>query len=102
MKEEILKFIKTRFSKSETVKYHDSSCYYPWKDCSCKILYNIDYDTPLIKSGIIDSFSMTILFLFIEKTFEVEIPDKDMVLDNFESVNKIIEVITKLKSNDKI
>jgi acyl carrier protein len=99
MRDKILEFIKKRFNEETGQdKFHDSSCYYPWKNCSCKILNHISYDTPLIKSGIIDSFSMMVLFIFLEKTFEVKIPDKYLVLENFENIDKIVDLLNKIKT----
>ncbi len=34
-------------------------------------------DTKLISSGIVDSFSMVSLKLFIEKTYDIQIPDRE-------------------------
>ena len=35
----------------------------------------ISYDTPLISSGFVDSFSMVSLKVFLEKKFNIRIPD---------------------------
>ena len=50
----------------------------------------IDENTPLISSGIVDSFSMVSLKTFLEKKFEIKIPDEKATTDAFDSVNKII------------
>ena len=35
----------------------------------------VDFDTPLISSGIVDSFSMVSLKVFLENKFSIKIPD---------------------------
>jgi acyl carrier protein len=53
----------------------------------------IDCDTPLISSGIVDSFSMVSLKAFLEKKYSIQIPDAKATPDAFDSVNKIAEVV---------
>jgi len=50
-------------------------------------------DTPLISSGIVDSFSMVSLKTFLEKKFKISIPDDKATPEAFDSVNKIIDLI---------
>jgi acyl carrier protein len=52
----------------------------------------ITYDTPLISSGYVDSFSMVSLLVFIENKFEIKIPPSKATPDAFDSVNKIISL----------
>ncbi len=58
----------------------------------------IEETTPLISSGLIDSLSVVSLVAFIDKKFGVKIPDEKGTVDNFETVNKIIEVINEFKT----
>ena len=53
----------------------------------------IDENTPLISSGIVDSFSMVSLKTFLEKKFEIKIPDEKATTDAFDSVKNIIELL---------
>ncbi len=53
----------------------------------------IKEDTPLISSGIVDSFSMVSLKLFLEKKFNIKIPDEKATSDAFDSVNNIIKLL---------
>ena len=55
----------------------------------------LDANTPLISSGIVDSFSMVSLKRFLEKKYEISIPDEDASADAFDSVTSIIAVIKK-------
>jgi acyl carrier protein len=52
----------------------------------------ITFDTPLISSGYVDSFSMVSLLVFIENKFEIKIPPGKATPDAFDSVNKIISM----------
>ena len=53
----------------------------------------ITYDTPLITGGIVDSFSMVSLKVFLENTYNVQIPDSKATPEAFDSVNKIVELL---------
>jgi len=53
----------------------------------------IKEDTPLISSGIVDSFSMVSLKTFLEKKFKIQIPDTKATPEAFDSVNNIITLL---------
>jgi acyl carrier protein len=53
----------------------------------------ITYDTPLITSGLIDSFSMVSLLVFLENKFKVKIPPAKATPDSFDSINKITALV---------
>jgi 2-hydroxymuconate-semialdehyde hydrolase len=57
----------------------------------------LDENTPLISSGLIDSLSVVSLVAFIDKKYGVKIPDEKGTVDNFETVSKIIETINEFK-----
>jgi acyl carrier protein len=50
-------------------------------------------DTPLISSGIVDSFSMVSLKTFLEKKFKIQIPDAKATPEAFDTVNNIISLL---------
>ena len=50
-------------------------------------------DTPLISAGIVDSFSMVSLKRFLEKKFQIQIPDAKATPEAFDSVNKIMNLL---------
>ena len=50
----------------------------------------IDYDTPLIDSGLLDSLMLMQLIAFLEKGYAVEIPPTDVVPQNFGSLGRSI------------
>lgn len=56
----------------------------------------VDYDTPLISGGIVDSFSMVSLKVFLEKKYNIQIPDAQATPEAFDSVNKIVGLVESL------
>lgn len=50
-------------------------------------------DTKLISSGIVDSFSMVSLKMFLEKKFQIKIPDEKATPEAFDSVNNILTLL---------
>jgi acyl carrier protein len=53
----------------------------------------IDFDSPLISAGIVDSFSMVSLKTFLEKKYMISIPDAKATPEAFDSVNKIAKLV---------
>lgn len=53
----------------------------------------ITYDTHLISSGYVDSFSMVSLLVFIENKFKIKIPSNKATPEAFDSVNNIVALI---------
>ncbi len=53
----------------------------------------ITENTQLISGGIVDSFSMVSLKLFLEKKFQIKIPDEKATPEAFDSVNSIIALL---------
>jgi len=53
----------------------------------------IKEDTPLISSGIVDSFSMVSLKTFLEKKFKIQIPDAKATPEVFDTINNIITML---------
>lgn len=53
----------------------------------------LNYDTPLISSGYVDSFSMVSLLVFLENKFKIKIPPSKATPEAFDSVNKIIVLV---------
>ncbi len=50
-------------------------------------------DAPLISSGLVDSFSLVDLALFVEDTFGVRIEDIELNAQTFDSVNQLASLI---------
>lgn len=55
-------------------------------------------DEPLISSGLIDSFSLMDLALYIEDTFDVRIEDTELNADTFDSLNQLSALIESRKA----
>lgn len=53
----------------------------------------IGVDTPLISSGIVDSFSMVSLKRFLENKYGISIPDEKATPEAFDTVNKICVLV---------
>lgn len=59
----------------------------------------ITYDTPLISGGIVDSFSMVSLKMFLETQYKIKIPDDKASPEAFDSVNKIVTLLKDFNVN---
>ena len=53
----------------------------------------ITYETPLISGGIVDSFSMVSLKVFLETRYNIQIPDSIASPEAFDSVNNIVNLL---------
>ena len=56
----------------------------------------VTYDTPLISGGIVDSFSMVSLKVFLETKYNVSIPDAKATPEAFDSVDNIIALLKEM------
>lgn len=56
---------------------------------------DITYDTPLISSGYVDSFSMVSLLVFLENKFKIKIPPSRATPEAFDSVNSIVALVNQ-------
>lgn len=57
----------------------------------------LDVDTPLISSGIVDSFSMVSLKRFLEKKYSISIPDADASPEAFDTVTSIVALVKRFQ-----
>ena len=55
----------------------------------------LDEHTPLISSGIVDSFSMVSLKRFLEKKYEIRLPDEEATPQAFDTVTSIMALVNK-------
>ena len=55
----------------------------------------VEYDTPLISSGVVDSFSMVSLKVFLEKKYGIKLPDEEATPEAFDTVNSIVRLVQK-------
>ncbi|HET6821082.1 MAG TPA: acyl carrier protein [Anaerolineales bacterium] len=59
---------------------------------------NISADESLLSSGLIDSFSLMDLALYVEDTFGVRIEDTELNADTFDTLNQLSALIESRKS----
>jgi len=57
----------------------------------------VKYDTELISSGIVDSFSMVSLKRFLENKYKIAIPDAKATPEAFDSVNNIVALLKEFE-----
>ena len=55
----------------------------------------VNENTPLISGGIVDSFSMVSLKRFLEKKYNIQIPDAEATPEAFDTVNSIIALVNR-------
>lgn len=55
----------------------------------------LDENTPLISSGIVDSFSMVSLKRFLEKKNGISIPDEEASPEAFDTVTSIMALVNR-------
>lgn len=58
----------------------------------------LQHDTPLLSSRLVDSISTLLLVEFLEKTFEVEFKPHEVNQDNLDSLNLIEEFVLSKKA----
>ena len=59
----------------------------------------LDENTPLISSGIVDSFSMVSLKRFLEKKYSIAIPDEDATPQAFDTVSSIMTLVNRFRKS---
>jgi acyl carrier protein/D-alanine--poly(phosphoribitol) ligase subunit 2 len=57
----------------------------------------VNVNTPLISSGIVDSFSMVSLKRYLEKKFNIQIPDAEATPEAFDTVNSIVALVIRFR-----
>ena len=62
---------------------------------------NLQPETPLFSSGLIDSFSLVTLMSFIENAGEVSIDPADVTLDNFDNIERMLQFIGRKKADSE-
>lgn len=58
----------------------------------------LDEDQDLLNAGIIDSLGILRLVSFIEEQFGVQVPDEDVVFENFQSIRAMSAYIAQRKA----
>lgn len=58
----------------------------------------ITADEPLISSGLVDSFSLVDMALFVEDTFGVRIEDSELNASTFDTLTQLVDLIESRQS----
>jgi acyl carrier protein len=58
---------------------------------------DVDRDTPLLSSGIVDSFSVAELALALSAAFAVEVPLESLGVDNADTPDQLAALINQLR-----
>jgi acyl carrier protein len=56
---------------------------------------DVGFDTALISSGIVDSFSMVSLKVFLEKKYNITLSDGEATPEAFDTVTSIVELVNR-------
>ena len=54
--------------------------------------------TPLISSGVVDSFSMVSLLRFLEKKYSIYLPDSAATPEAFDTVERIVALVRQFQT----
>ena len=60
--------------------------------------YPLAADEPLITGGLIDSFSLAQIGVFVEDAFGVYVPDTDLTVANMDTIERMVICIVKARS----
>jgi acyl carrier protein len=58
----------------------------------------VGFDEDLLGAGVIDSLGILQLVSFVEEQFAVQIPDEDVVLENFQSVSALASYLDQRRA----
>ena len=59
----------------------------------------VNDDDDLLIGGLLDSMAITQLVVFIEGEFSIHVPAEDLRIENFQTVNKIMEYLGSVQSS---
>ena len=62
--------------------------------------FPLDDDEPLMSGGLIDSFCVAHLGVFIENEFGIYVPDVDLTVENMDTVGRIAEQVLRRAAGD--
>jgi acyl carrier protein len=58
---------------------------------------SLDESEPLLERGLIDSLALLQLIVFIEERAGVRVPDEEVILENFQTVSHIDNLVQRLR-----
>ncbi len=56
---------------------------------------DLDDKTPLTESGILDSTGVMVLVSYLEDSFHIKIDDREILLDNIESIERLVAFVRR-------
>jgi len=59
----------------------------------------VDENTPLITGGLVDSFSLVSLLIFLRQKYNANIPDEKATPEVFDKVTSIMELVEKYRQD---
>ena len=59
--------------------------------------YPLAVDEPLITGGLIDSFALAQIGVFVEDAFGVYVPDTDLTVANMDTIERMVTCILKAR-----
>ena len=57
--------------------------------------YDLQDDDDIFSLGFVNSLFAMQLVLFVEKEFQVKVQDDDLLIDNFRSVNAVVDLVKR-------
>ncbi len=75
MREKIIEFIRDEYVEDESMEITD--------------------DTPLISGGLVDSFSMVSLKMYLEEEYGIQMSDDEATTEAFDTVKAILELLRR-------
>jgi acyl carrier protein len=61
--------------------------------------YEYDDNASFLEQGILDSMGVMELVYFVEETFGVKVADKDLTPENFDSVERLADYVSRNRPN---
>lgn len=58
----------------------------------------LEEDTPLLSSGLLDSFTLVELMVHVQKTWDVRIPSDRLTVEQFDTLRHITDLVESLRS----
>lgn len=80
---------------SQLLQQHILSEYLPGEEPE-----NLQNDTPLVTSGVLDSISTLKLISFIEQEFSIQIKAHETGVENFDTIERIAALIERKQSGE--
>lgn len=60
----------------------------------------VDADTSLFRTQLLDSMNLTALIAFLEETFDIKVKPMDIVYENLDTVNHMLAFIARKRAGD--